>query len=194
MKYNTQNISEYAGGLRAGDRILLSGTVYTARDAAHKRIRGLIESGEPLPFELHGVVIYYAGPTAAVNGLPIGSCGPTTSSRMDVFTPLLLSHGLAAMVGKGGRSPAVAEAIVRYGGVYLCATGGCGALACRCITACEVVAFPELGCESVKRLTFADFPLVVGIDSQGGSLFAQCNFDLPAVLMRAGFLCGAGSG
>lgn len=171
MKYSTEDIAAAARTLRAGDRLLLSGTVYTARDAAHKKIRALIEAGEPLPFPLDGAVIYYAGPTAAVNGLPVGSCGPTTSSRMDVFTPLLLSRGLAAMVGKGGRSPEVADAIQRYGAVYLCATGGCGALACRCITACDVVAFPELGCESVKRLTFKDFPLVTGIDSVGGNLF-----------------------
>ncbi len=167
----TSDISAFAPNLRAGDRVLLSGTVYTARDAAHKRIVGLLRNNEPLPFEINGASVYYAGPTPAPNGLPIGSCGPTTSSRMDPYAPLLLDKGLAAMIGKGPRSKAVVDSIVKNGAVYLCAIGGAGALAAQCITECEVIAFDDLGCESVKRLVFEDFPLIVGIDSHGNSLF-----------------------
>lgn len=165
-------LREYAPSLRSGDRVLLSGTVFTARDAAHKRIVALLESGEVLPFELDGSAVYYAGPTPAPPGLPIGSCGPTTSSRMDPYAPLLLDKGLACMIGKGPRNADVADAIVRNKAVYLCAIGGAGALAAQCITECEVIAFEDLGCESVKKLTFKDFPLIVGIDCRGGSLFA----------------------
>ncbi len=165
-------LREYAPSLRSGDRVLLSGTVFTARDAAHKRIVALLESGEALPFELDGSAVYYAGPTPAPPGLPIGSCGPTTSSRMDPYAPLLLDKGLACMIGKGPRNADVADAIVRNKAVYLCAIGGAGALAAQCITECEVIAFEDLGCESVKKLTFKDFPLIVGIDCRGGSLFA----------------------
>lgn len=173
LKINTSELKTRARELKAGSRILLSGTVYTARDAAHKRIEKLMEEGAPLPFDIDGAVIYYAGPTGAPDNLCIGSCGPTTSSRMDVYTPALLEAGLAAMIGKGGRSEAVCEAIQRCGAVYLCALGGAGALACRCITSCEIIAFEDLGCESVKRLTFKDFPLFVAIDCQGGNIFGQ---------------------
>ena len=166
-----EEISEAARRLRAGDNILLSGVIYTARDAAHKRIAALLDEGAPLLFPLHGSAIYYAGPTPAPEGLPIGSCGPTTSSRMDVFTPRLLDLGLSAMIGKGGRSPAVCEAIRRNQAVYLCARGGAGALAAQAVRSVEVIAFEDLGCESVKRLVVEDFPLVVGIDCAGGSLF-----------------------
>ncbi len=164
-------LRDCAASLRCGDRVLLSGTVYTARDAAHKRIVALLNSGDALPFELDGAAVYYAGPTPAPPGLPIGSCGPTTSSRMDPYAPLLLDKGLACMIGKGPRNQEVADAIVRNKAVYLCAIGGAGALAAQCITSCEVVAFEELGCESVKKLTFKDFPLIVAMDSCGGSLF-----------------------
>lgn len=166
-----EEIAEAARVLRAGDNILLSGVIYTARDAAHKRMAALLDEGKPLPFPLPGSAIYYAGPTPAPEGLPIGSCGPTTSSRMDVFTPRLLDLGLSAMIGKGGRSPAVCEAIRRNGAVYLCAIGGAGALAAQAVRSLEVIAFDDLGCESVKRLVVEDFPLVVGIDCAGGSLF-----------------------
>lgn len=169
--FNTSQIKEMAPQLRAGDRVLLSGTVYTSRDAAHKRIMALLDSGEKLPYELDGTVIYYAGPTPTPEHLAIGSCGPTTSSRMDPFAPRMLDLGLGAMVGKGGRSEEVCEAIRRNKAVYLCAVGGAGALASKCITSCEVIAFEDLGCESVKRLEFRDFPLVVAIDCEGGSLF-----------------------
>lgn len=167
---NTAEIKSAASYLKKGDRVLLSGTVYTSRDAAHKRIVAAINGGDALPFDLNGAVIYYAGPTPAPQGLAIGSCGPTTSSRMDSFAPLLLDKGLAAMIGKGPRNQAVIDAIVRNKAVYLCALGGAGALAARCITACEVIAYDDLGCESVKRLQFKDFPLIVGIDSNGDSI------------------------
>ena len=167
----TEELKEMAPRLRAGDTVSLTGIVYTARDAAHKRIAALLDEGAPLPFPLHGSAIYYAGPTPAPEGLPIGSCGPTTSSRMDVFTPCLLDLGLSAMIGKGGRSPAVCEAIRRNQAVYLCALGGAGALAAQAVRSVEVIAFEDLGCESVKRLVVEDFPLVVGIDCAGGSLF-----------------------
>jgi len=167
----TEEIEEAAKKLRAGDRILLSGTIYTARDAAHKRIFQLLDEGKPLPFDLKGACIYYAGPTPAPAHLPIGSCGPTTSSRMDVFTPRLLDLGLKCMIGKGGRSPEVVQAIQRNEAVYLCAIGGAGALAAQCVRSLEVIAFEDLGCESVKRLQVENFPLITAIDCRGGSLF-----------------------
>ncbi len=168
---NTNELKACAKNLSAGDEVFLSGTVYTARDAAHKKIIALIDRGEKLPFELDGACIYYAGPTPARPGMPIGSCGPTTSSRMDVFTPRLLDLGLCAMIGKGQRSAEVIDAVCRNGGVYFCSIGGAGALAAMCIKECEVIAFPELGCESVKRLELEEFPVYVALDCRGGSLF-----------------------
>ena len=172
---NTSEIKEKAEMLKAGDRVILSGTVFTSRDAAHKRIVQLISEGGELPYELDGACIYYAGPTPAPEGLPIGSCGPTTSSRMDPFAPLLLDNGLSAMIGKGGRNQAVCDAIIRNKAVYLCAVGGAGALAAKCVVKCEEIAFFDLGCESVKRIEIKDFPLVVGIDCHGGSMFAKAD-------------------
>lgn len=176
MEYvlNTDQLREYAPVLKTGDRVVLSGTVYTSRDAAHKRIAELIKNGSQLPYDLNNAVIYYAGPTPAPDGLAVGSCGPTTSGRMDVYTPDFLDRGVVAMVGKGERSQAVCDAIVRNKAVYLCAVGGAGALACRCITSCDVIAFEDLGCESVKRLTFDHFPLTVAIDCSGGNIFKRC--------------------
>ncbi len=171
-RLSSSQLKEYAPKLTCGDRVLLSGTVYTARDAAHKRIVSMMDDKMQLPFEMDGASIYYAGPTPAPPGLPIGSCGPTTSSRMDPYAPLLLDNGLAAMIGKGPRNSEVIDAIVRNKAVYLCAIGGAGALAAQCITSCEVIAFDDLGCESVKRLEFCDFPLIVGIDCNGGSIFS----------------------
>lgn len=170
---NTNEIKEKARALSAGDTVYLSGTVYTSRDAAHKRIMSAVESGEALPYPIDGAVVYYAGPTPTPPALAIGSCGPTTSGRMDVYAPKLLDMGLAAMVGKGPRTKAVCDAIVRNGAVYFCAIGGAGALASKCITECEVIAYDDLGCESVKRLTFKDFPLTVAIDCHGGNLFQK---------------------
>lgn len=156
---------------RAGDRVILSGTVYTSRDAAHKRITAAMQANEPLPYDLHDAVIYYAGPTAAPPGRPIGACGPTTSGRMDPYAPMLLDAGLLAMIGKGERSQAVCDAIIRNHAVYFCAVGGAGALAAAHIAECEVIAYDDLGCESVKKLKLEDFPLLVAIDSHGGNLF-----------------------
>ena len=174
-EYNidVSEIKNAAGYLNAGDTVYLSGTVYTSRDAAHKRIMALIAENKEPPYAIKDAVIYYAGPTPTPKGLAIGSCGPTTSGRMDVFGPEMLDMGLAAMVGKGPRSQQVCDAIVRNGAVYFCAIGGAGALASKCITECEVIAFEDLGCESVKKLKFKDFPLTVAIDSHGGNLFKK---------------------
>lgn len=171
IEINTAELADIAKTLKAGDKILLSGTVYTGRDAAHKEFMKLLDSGEALPFDPNGAAIYYAGPTPTPDGLAIGSCGPTTSSRMDVYAPRLLDIGLKCMIGKGPRSSAVCEAIKRNEAVYLCAIGGAGALAAKCIDSAEVIAFEHLGCESVKKLHFNKFPLIVAIDCHGGSLF-----------------------
>lgn len=175
MEYtlNTNQLREYAQKLKMGDRVVLSGTVYTSRDAAHKRITQYISEGKDLPYDLKDAVIYYAGPTPAPENLAVGACGPTTSSRMDVFAPDFLDRGVVAMVGKGERSQAVCDAIVRNKAVYLCAIGGAGALASKCIKSCEVIAFDDLGCESVKRLEFDSFPLTVAIDCSGGNIFVR---------------------
>jgi fumarate hydratase subunit beta len=172
-RIKVEELKEKAPTLHAGDRVLLSGTVYTARDAAHKRIVSLLDAGEALPFPLAGACIYYAGPTPAEPGAVIGSCGPTTSGRMDRFAPRLLDLGLAAMIGKGQRNAEVVSAIVRNGAVYLCAVGGAGALAAQSVKKCEEIAFKDLGCESIKRMTVLDFPLIVAIDSEGNDLFKR---------------------
>lgn len=171
IRCNAQELHKIAKTLRVRDRVLLSGIVYTARDAAHKRMVAAMKEGKEAPFPMDGASIYYAGPTPAREGMAIGSCGPTTSGRMDVFAPFLLDNGLICMIGKGPRKPEVVEAIKRNGAVYLCAIGGAGALACKCIESCEVIAYEDLGCESVKRLKLRDFPLIVGIDCQGGNIF-----------------------
>lgn len=170
---NTNELKELCPLLNAGDRVILSGTVYTSRDAAHKRIFELLEQENPLPYDLNGAVIYYAGPTPTPENAAIGSCGPTTSKRMDPYTPRLLDLGLTATIGKGERSKEVCEAIKRNKSVYLCAIGGAGALAALSISKCEVIAFDDLGCESVKRLEFNNFPLIVGIDCKGGNIFER---------------------
>ena len=168
---NTEELRPYYPVLRAGDRVLLSGTIYTARDAAHKRLFALLDAGEPLPFPLQDAVIYYAGPTPAQQGMAVGACGPTTSSRMDGFAPRLLDLGLGAMIGKGQRSEAVCEAIRRNGACYFAAVGGAGALIAKCIQTADVIAFDDLGCESLKRMTVRDLPLTVTIDCSGGNLY-----------------------
>lgn len=157
--------------LRAGDTVLLSGTVYTARDAAHKRLIELLDRGEPLPFPLEGSAIYYAGPTPAAPGQVIGSAGPTTSGRMDAYSPRLLDLGQPLMIGKGGRSRRVKEAIVRNGAVYLAAMGGAGALMSACVESSVVLCWEDLGCEAVRKLTVREMPLTVAIDSLGGDLY-----------------------
>ena len=170
-RLHTDQLPDVVSRLRAGDRVVLSGTIYTARDAAHKRLFALLDRGEELPFPLKGAVIYYAGPTPAQQGMAVGACGPTTSGRMDPYAPRLLDLGLTAMIGKGDRSPAVREAIRRNGACYFAAVGGAGALIARCIETAEVIAFDDLGCESVKRMTVKDFPLTVAIDCVGGDLY-----------------------
>ena len=167
---NTADIGTYAEKLSAGQRVYLSGNVYTARDAAHKRLVRMIEDGETLPFDLFGSTIYYAGPTPAPEGMVIGSCGPTTSGRMDIFTPKLLDKGLKAMIGKGKRNQDVVDSMVKNKAVYFCAVGGAGALASKCIISAKVIAFEELGCESIKELVFDEFPLTVAVDSTGKSI------------------------
>ena len=171
-KYNTKDYRNWASEVRAGEEILLSGTVYTSRDAAHKRIFEALKNKNSLPYDIDGAFIYYAGPTPEKNGA-VGSCGPTTSSRMDVFAPTLYDMGLAATIGKGDRSEKVYEAIKKNGGIYLCAIGGAGALASKTIKSAEVIAYDDLGCESVKRFVIEDFPLYVGIDTYGNSIFKK---------------------
>ncbi len=168
---NVDNLKEYTKKIVFGDKIYLSGTVYTARDAAHKRIFEMLEKGEKLPFDIKDSVIYFAGPTPTPKDFAIGSCGPTTSSRMDPYTPKLHDLGLLATIGKGDRCEEVVNSIKRNSALYLCAIGGAGALAALNIIKCEVIAFDDLGCESVKKLEFKDFPLIVGIDSCGNSIF-----------------------
>lgn len=170
---DVKDISGISQTLRAGDIVNLSGVVYTSRDAAHKRIFELLDSGEKLPFELDGACIYFAGPTPTPDGMVIGSCGPTTSSRMDPYSPRLLDLGLKAMIGKGQRNKAVCDALVRNKAIYFCAVGGAGAVCAKSIVACEEIAFKDLGCESVKKLELKDFPVVVGIDCVGGNLFIK---------------------
>ncbi len=165
-KINTSQLRAELGNLHAGDEILLSGVAYTARDAAHKR---MLEEG--IPFPIKDAVIYYAGPTPTPPGEICGSFGPTTSARMDSFTPHLHSLGLVATIGKGDRAKEVTESIKKYGGVYLVAIGGAGALCAERINSLEEIAFFDLGCESVKKVTFKDFPLIVAIDSKGNNVY-----------------------
>ena len=157
--------------LHAGDSVLLSGVVYTARDAAHERMARAIEKGEPLPVSLEGQTLYYAGPTPTPPGKAVGAIGPTTSTRMDAYTPLLLSLGLRAMIGKGKRSPQVISAMGEHPAVYFAAVGGAAALMAQCVTSCEVVAYEDLGTESIKRLTLRELPLIVAVDCYGGDYY-----------------------
>lgn len=157
--------------LRAGDKLTVSGTIYTARDAAHKRLTELIASGEELPLDICGAAIYYAGPTPEKPGQVIGSCGPTTSGRMDAYAPWLLDRGLAVMIGKGDRNAAVIDAIVRNGAVYLAAMGGAGALMGSCVKAARIVCYEDLDCEAIRELKVENMPLTVVIDSQGNDLY-----------------------
>lgn len=155
--------AEQIRALVPGTFVALNGIVYTARDQAHKRIAAALEHGEKLPFELENAAIYYCGPTPALPGCVIGSCGPTTSARMDAYTPLLIQHGLKVMIGKGVRNAETERAIKSHGAVYLSAIGGAAALYQSKVTACELVAYPELGCEAVYKLTVNDFPAVVSV-------------------------------
>ena len=160
-------------GLRAGEQVLLSGEIFTARDAAHQRMCALLEKGENLPCDIEGAGIYYVGPTPAAPGRAVGSAGPTTSTRMDKFAPKLIERGLRAMIGKGNRSAAVVEAMQRYGCVYFAAIGGAGALLAQRIKSLEVIAWEELGCEALRRIRVEDFPAIVAIDVHGNNLYTQ---------------------
>jgi len=171
-KINTPLAKEDLKSLKSGDEVLLSGTIYVARDQAHKRLVSALSSGKKLPFDLRNAVIYYCGPTAAPKGRVIGSCGPTTASRMDAFTSVLLNKGVAAMIGKGRRSKDVAAAIKRYRAVYFLAYAGCGALIAGFVKDAAPVAYKELGPEAVIKLEVKDLPLIVGIDSHGKDIYA----------------------
>lgn len=162
---------EDAKSLRAGDYVLLNGTIYTARDAAHKRMYEALAEGKELPLNWKGNVVYYMGPSPAREGRPIGSAGPTTASRMDKYTPQLLDLGLGAMIGKGKRSQAVIDAVVRNGSVYFAAVGGAGALLSQRIKSSEVIAYDDLGTEAIRKLEVRDFPVIVVIDSEGNNLY-----------------------
>lgn len=164
---------DVAKSLKAGDRVLISGTIYTARDAAHKRLIESLEKGEALPVDIENISICYAGPSPAKPGQVIGSCGPTTSGRMDAYAPTLISLGQTVMIGKGERSDSVVEAMKKNGAVYLAAIGGAGALISKCITDAEVIAYDDLGAEAIRRLTVKDFPAIVVIDSNGNNLYKR---------------------
>lgn len=159
-----------AAGLRAGEAVLLTGVIYTARDAAHKKLTELIRAGQPLPFSIDRAVIYYTGPCPARPGQVIGSCGPTTSYRMDAYAPIMYEAGAGGAIGKGQIGKNVIEAMKKYNGVYFIAAGGAGALLAKCVRSAEEIAFPELGAEAVRRLYIEELPAVVGVDVKGGSI------------------------
>ena len=162
---------EVAKTLRAGDSCLISGVIYTARDAAHKRLCELVAAGKELPLDIKDAIIYFVGPTPAKPGQAIGSAGPTTSYRMDAYSPTLISLGLTGMIGKGKRGPEVVAAMKEHGAVYFGAIGGCGALLGKCIKKAQVIAYDDLGAEAIRRLEVEDFPAIVIIDSQGNNLY-----------------------
>ena len=171
LHVTVESLPQVAKNLRAGQNIFLSGTIYTARDAAHKRMQEALDRGEALPIGMKNNVIYYMGPSPAREGRPIGSAGPTTASRMDKYAPGLLDLGLKGMIGKGKRSQEVRDAIVRNGAVYFAAVGGAGALLSRAITSSEVIAYDDLGTEAIRKLTVKDFPAIVVIDAEGNNLY-----------------------
>ena len=157
--------------LKAGDYVYLTGTIYTARDAAHKRMYEALQNGEALPFDIEGNVIYYMGPSPAREGRPIGSAGPTTASRMDKYTPALLELGMRGMIGKGRRTEAVRESMMKNQAVYFAAVGGAGALLSKSITQAEVIAYEDLGTEAIRKLEIKDFPVIVVMDCEGNNLY-----------------------
>ncbi len=171
MRITTPLTDDVVAQLHAGDTVLVSGTIYVARDAAHQRLVAALEAGAPLPFDIRGQIIYYMGPSPARPGRPIGSAGPTTSYRMDPYTPALLQVGLKGMIGKGNRGQVVREALRRYRAVYLAGVGGAAALIARSVQAAEVIAYPELGPEAVHRLEVVDFPAIVVNDIYGGDAY-----------------------
>ena len=171
VKINTPLTQERARELKAGDSCLISGVIYTARDAAHKRLCELIAENKPLPLDIKNSIVYFVGPTPAKPGAAIGSAGPTTSYRMDAYSPELIKLGQTGMIGKGKRGPKVIEAMKEYGAVYFGAIGGCGALLSKCIKKAEVIAYDDLGAEAIRRLEVEDFPVIVVIDSEGNNLY-----------------------
>lgn len=171
MHINAPINRDEAAKLRAGDIVEISGIIYTARDAAHKRMCDTLKSGGELPFEIENAVIYYVGPCPCREGEVIGSCGPTTSGRMDAYTPMLLDRGLCAMIGKGKRNDAVKKSIIKNSAVYLGAIGGAGALLAKHVVKSEVIAYDDLGTEAVRKLTVKNFPVTVIIDSLGNDLY-----------------------
>ena len=171
MKLTAPLSVEEARKPRAGDSVLLSGVIYTARDAAHKRLCELVAEGKELPFPVKDSIVYFVGPTPAKEGQAIGSAGPTTSYRMDAYSPILIAQGQTGMIGKGKRGPEVVEAMKQYGAVYFGAIGGCGALLSKCIKKAEIVCYEDLGAEAIRRLEVEDFPVVVIIDSEGNNLY-----------------------
>ncbi len=171
IKISTPFERSHTGELKCGDKVLISGKIYTARDAAHKRMVDAILRGEELPFDIRDQIIYYAGPAPAKPGRVIGSCGPTTSYRMDSFAPTLIELGLTGMIGKGERSDRVIDAMKKWGSVYFGAIGGAGALIAESVVSSEVIAYEDLGTEAIRCLTVKDFPAIVVIDSFGNSLY-----------------------
>ncbi|MBN1622211.1 MAG: Fe-S-containing hydro-lyase [Endomicrobiales bacterium] len=173
MNITTEQLITQIPKLKAGDKVELSGTIYTARDAAHKRLVEMINKGKTLPFDLENSIIYYCGPCPAKPGKAIGSCGPTTSSRMDAYTPLLLSKGVKATIGKGPRSKEVIKSLQTNHAVYLVATGGIGALLSTKVKKSEIIAFKDLGTEAIYRFEVVDFPVIVAVDSKGKEIFIR---------------------
>ena len=171
VKITTPLTREAVRNLKAGDSCLISGVIYTARDAAHKRLCELVEAGKELPMDVKDSIIYFVGPTPAKPGQAIGSAGPTTSYRMDAYSPTLIAQGLTGMIGKGKRGPEVVAAMKEHGAVYFGAIGGCGALLSKCIKKAEIVAYEDLGAEAIRRLEVEEFPAIVIIDSQGNNLY-----------------------
>ena len=170
-KIHTPLTREDVRDLKAGDSCLITGVIYTARDAAHKRLCELLDKGQPLPVDMENAIIYFVGPTPAKPGQAIGSAGPTTSYRMDAYSPALIAAGQTGMIGKGKRGPEVVAAMKEHGAVYFGAIGGCGALLSKCIKKAEIVAYEDLGAEAIRRLEVEDFPVVVIIDSEGNNLY-----------------------
>ena len=168
---NTPLTPDVIKSLRCGDNVVISGHIYTARDAAHKRMAEMLAAGEIMPFDFNGSIIFYAGPAPTQPGMAIGSVGPTTGGRMDAYAPILAEAGLVAMIGKGLRSNAVKQAIVDHGGVYFAGVGGIAALMSKCVTNVELIAFEDLGTEAIRRLTVEKLPVVVAIDSEGKDIY-----------------------
>ena len=171
VKITTPLTREAVRNLKAGDSCLISGVIYTARDAAHKRLCELVAQGKELPMDVRDAIIYFVGPTPARPGQAIGSAGPTTSYRMDAYSPILIEQGLTGMIGKGKRGPEVIDAMKEHGAVYFGAIGGCGALLSKCIKKAEIVAYEDLGAEAIRRLEVEDFPAIVIIDAEGNNLY-----------------------